>query len=71
MEDMENEMEMDFTDFVFEGAVKIAVKVREVLDSDQELSSQDLMNLSSTLLNVMDLLTGGEDGCGCEGHEDD
>ncbi len=61
------EEEMNFSDFLFDTAANLAVKAKEMLDQSENLTSQDLLNLSGVLLNVLEIMTGGQgESCGCE-----
>jgi phosphotransferase system IIA component len=50
--------EMDFNpqEFLLGNAFKVALKAQEQLDTAQNLSSQDLANLSQVFKNVMETL---------------
>ncbi|MBF0481453.1 MAG: hypothetical protein HQK81_12815 [Desulfovibrionaceae bacterium] len=50
--------EMDFNpqEFLLGNAFKVALKAQEQLDTAQNLSSQDLVNLSQVFKNVMETL---------------
>ena len=61
------EEEMNFSDFLFDAAANLAVKAKEMLDQSENLTSQDLLNISGVLLNVLEIMTGGHgESCGCE-----
>ena len=62
------EEEMNFSDFLFDTAANLAVKAKEMLDQSENLTSQDLLNLSGVLLNVLEIMTGGQgDACPARG----